>query len=149
MHTTSQVGLALLKSFEGFVDHQYDDGTGTTTIGYGFIASDFSPSSMPKHMSESQASVMLAKILRERYEPAIHALKLPLNQHQFDSLVSFVFNLGVGEVGAEHTIGAALRKRDWKAVSDAFPLYSDPGTAVHAGLLRRRLAEQKLWNTPV
>jgi GH24 family phage-related lysozyme (muramidase) len=63
------------------------------------------------------------------------------------ALISFAYNLGTGFYGSAgfDTISAALRDKDWNAVPAALLLYRNPGTAVEAGLLRRRKAEGALW----
>jgi hypothetical protein len=64
------------------------------------------------------------------------------------ALISFAWNLGEDFYSDEtnfHTISLRLRNRDWAAVPAALMLYCDPGTAVEAGLRRRRQAEGDLW----
>lgn len=143
MHTLSAAGLDLIKSFEGFRPNIYDDGTGTMTIGYGTTAADVSP--LPTHLTEPQAAALLAKKLAEKYEPAVHDLHLPLNQHQFDALTSVAYNLGTGILLPPHDLGVALRERNFSAVPHILLEYDDPGTAEQAGLERRREAEGKMF----
>lgn len=145
MHTTSKIGLDLIKSFEGFSSKQYDDGTGVMTIGYGTTSADISP--LPTFLTEVEASTLLAKKLREKYEPAVHALHLHLNQNQFDALVSVAYNLGPHIFDESHDIGKALHSHNLTAVPRILLEYDDPGTPEQAGLLRRRQAEAKLFST--
>jgi GH24 family phage-related lysozyme (muramidase) len=141
-------GLQLIKSFEGFRERPYDDGTGVITIGYGETRKP-----LPRRLTESQAARLLARRLDGDYEPAVRAVfsgpgALPFNQHCYDALVAFVYNLGPnalkGGAGFE-TIGRAIRARDLKAIARAMPLYCNPGSTVHEGLLRRRRAEAALF----
>jgi lysozyme len=143
MRTTSEAGLSFIKSFEGFRSSQYDDGTGTMTIGYGTTAADVSP--LPTHITEPQAAELLAKKIREKYEPAVHALHIQLTQNQFDALVSVAYNLGPGILQPPHDLGVALKARNLSAVPRILLEYDDPGTPEQAGLLRRRQAEGKLF----
>jgi GH24 family phage-related lysozyme (muramidase) len=145
-------GMELIKRFEGFRESPYDDGTGVITIGYGETRKP-----LPRRLTESQAARLLAKRLDRDYEPAVRAVftgpdALPFNQHRYDALVSFVYNLGPnalkGGAGFE-TIGKAIRARDLRAIARAMPLYSNPGTNVHEGLLRRRKAEAALFRKRV
>jgi hypothetical protein len=101
------------------------------------------------HITEPQASALLARDLNRKYAPAVHALRLPLNQHQFDALVSFVYNLGPGIVGPSHTIGQALLRKAWRAAADSMLLYDKAGGRVLEGLRRRRVAERALFLKPV
>jgi lysozyme len=145
-------GLQLIKSFEGFRERPYDDGTGVMTIGYGETRKP-----LRRRLTEPQAARLLAQRLDRDYEPAVRAVfngpgALPFNQHRYDALVSFVYNLGPnalkGGSGFE-TIGRAISARDLRAIARAMPLYSNPGTSVHEGLLRRRKAEAALFRKPV
>lgn len=143
MHITSEAGLSFIKSFEGFRPNQYDDGTGTMTIGYGTTEADVSP--LPTRLTESQATMLLEKKLAEKYEPAVHALHLNLNQHQFDALVSVAYNLGTGILLPPHDLGVQLRAHNFSAVPRVLLEYVDPGTPEEAGPLRRRQAEGKMF----
>ncbi len=63
------------------------------------------------------------------------------------ALISFAYNLGSGFYGAAgfETISKRLKAKEWAQVPEAMLLYRNPGTAVEAGLLRRRQAEGRLW----
>ena len=63
------------------------------------------------------------------------------------ALISFAYNLGSGFYGAAgfETISKRLEAKEWAKVPEALLLYRNPGTAVEAGLLRRRQAEGRLW----
>jgi GH24 family phage-related lysozyme (muramidase) len=143
VHTLSEAGLNLIKSFEGFRPNIYDDGTGTMTIGYGTTSADVDP--LPTHLTEPQAAALLAKKLAEKYEPAIHNLHIPFNQHQFDALVSVAYNLGTGVLVPPHDLGVALAQHKFIDVPRILLEYDDPGTAEQAGLERRRIAEGKMF----
>jgi GH24 family phage-related lysozyme (muramidase) len=62
-------------------------------------------------------------------------------------LQSFAYNLGARFYGSSgfNTITRVLKNKEWDKVPDALKLYRNPGTNVEAGLLRRRVAEGKLW----
>lgn len=145
-------GLALIKRFEGFRETVYDDGTGVLTIGYGETRKP-----LPRRLTEPQAARLLAERLDTSYEPAVRALftgpnALPFNQNRYDALVSFVYNLGpnaVKGVPGFETMGRAIRDCDVRGIARAIPLYCNPGTNVHEGLLRRRKAEVALFRKRV
>jgi lysozyme len=139
---TSHDGIALITEFEGFVGHPYRDAVGVWTIGYGHTES-VGPHSAS--ITQAQARELLAQDLRHKYEPYVNALKLPLNQHQFDALVSFVYNLGSGYLQPGHSMGDALRAHKWHAAANAFLLYDKAGGHALPGLTRRRQAERALF----
>lgn len=113
------------------------------TIGYGTTAADVHP--LPTRLTEPQAAQLLHKKLVEKYEPAVHALHIGFNQHQFDALVSVAYNLGPGILLPPHDLGVALRAKNLEAVPRILLEYINPGTSVEAGLLRRRKAEAAMF----
>lgn len=143
MHT-SERGIRLIEDFEGFRAAQYDDGTGVMTIGYGTTSADFSP--LPRTCTRAQAEQWLRQKLRDRYEPAVNALGVPLNQNQFDALVSLTYNCGPGAM--QWQIGASLRRRDYATAANDFRRYVYAGGRVLQGLVNRREAERRLFLTP-
>jgi GH24 family phage-related lysozyme (muramidase) len=140
----SEDGLRLIERFEGFVDHQYDDGTGVMTIGYGTTAADISP--LPTFLSQPEAEQLLREKLAAKYEPAVNALGIPLNQNQFDALISLVYNCGPAAL--QWQIGRDLRARNYAAAADDFGHYVMAGGRVLQGLVNRRAAERALFLTP-
>lgn len=146
MHHISGSGLALIKRYEGFSSRPYQLGDGVTTIGYG---ETHGITMRTPPWTEAYASKRLRKRVRRDYEPYVHRLGLPLNQNQFDALVSAIYNLGPGILERGRSLGDALRtKRDAgynERVGNALRLYSMPGTQFHEGLLRRRNEEARLF----
>lgn len=70
-----------------------------------------------------------------------------LNDYQRGALLSFAYNNGADFYGHSRygTITKVLKNKEWSKVPEALKLYRNPGTDVEAGLLRRRIAEGKLW----
>jgi hypothetical protein len=70
-----------------------------------------------------------------------------MSDQQKCALISFAYNLGSGFYGTAgfETISKRLKAKEWAKVPEALLLYRNPGTAVEAGLLRRRQAEGRLW----
>jgi len=86
---TSEQGVALIRDREGCILKAYQDTVGVWTIGVGHTAgvSEFD------RCTEEQATAWLAEDLMWS-EAAVNLVEVPLEQHQFDALVSFVFNVG-------------------------------------------------------
>lgn len=143
---TSARGLHLIEGFEGFSSVIYHDSVGVATIGYGTTGADVSP--LPSHLTQSQAQALLAMKLNEKYEPAVNRVGVPLNQNQFDALVSLAYNLGPGVMGPGYTIYADLKARNYAGASADFMHYTHAGGQVLQGLVNRRAAERKLFDTP-
>lgn len=140
-------GLRLIESFEGFSAVRYLDAVGVPTIGYGTTAADISP--LPSRCTRSQAEGWLAGHIASKYAPAVLSLGVPLNQHQFDALCSFAYNLGPGSMSSAWTIGRLLRARQYRQAADSMLMYDRAGGVVLLGLERRRQAERALFLEPV
>jgi lysozyme len=142
MHISS-AGLALIKEFEGFRSHPYWDPNGRVwTVGYG---ETHGVTAHAPILSEHEASALLERRIRRDFEPYVRAVGVPLNQHQFDALCSFVYNLGPLYLQRGHTMGDDLRGRHYHAAADAFLLYDTSGGQVLEGLKRRREMERSLF----
>lgn len=142
----SRAGVELVAGFEGFVGHPYRDAVGVWTIGFGHThgVGPHTPS-----ISLEQGKALLQRDLDLEYAPIIEGLHLPLNQHQFDALVSFVYNVGAGGVATSSHVGRALRAHNWHEAADHLLDWDRAGGQVLAGLRRRREAERALFLKPV
>jgi lysozyme len=81
----------------------------------------------------------------EEYEGYINSLVMvPLNQNQFDALVSWVFNLGAGNLRAS-TLLKVVNLSDMNGVPAQIKRWNKAGGKVLEGLIRRREAEALLW----
>ena len=76
------------------------------------------------------------------------AVKVPLNQNQFDALVSFTYNVGVGAL-KQSTALRKLNAGDYAGAADALTMWTKFKGKVLAGLVRRRKEERALFLTPV
>lgn len=88
----SEQGLALLIEREAARTHAYQDSVGVWTIGVGHTGPEVHAALV---WNEDQIQEALAKDL-ERFEAAVNSATHAFEQHQFDALVSFSFNVGVG-----------------------------------------------------
>lgn len=144
MMKTSINGFSLIKQFEGFREHAYQDVVGVWTIGYGFTAG-VQPG---QQMTPAQADARLGTELL-RYEDAVNrACIVPPNQNQFDALVCFAWNVGTAGM-AGSTVIKAHNRGDFQSAARAFGLWNKAGGKVWPGLTRRRAAESALYLKPV
>ena len=88
----SRNGIELLKRFEGLELEAYQDIAGIWTIGYGHTGNDVQPG---MRISEREAEDLLRRDLRSREDAAERLTSVPINQNEFDALVSFIYNVGL------------------------------------------------------
>ena len=137
----SQNGIDLVKSFEGLELKAYKDSVGVLTVGWGSTGSHVTAGMT---ITKEQAEQLLKKDL-ERFEEGVSDLvKVPLNQNQFDSLVSFSFNLGLSNLKSS-TLLKKLNASDYIGASKEFERWNRAGGKVLNGLTRRRIAERDLF----
>lgn len=136
----SQKGLDFIKSFEGLRLKSYRCSARVLTIGYGHTGSDVTENLV---ITEQQAEELLDQDIK-RYEEAVNKfITVPLNQNQFDALVSFTYNCGINALET-----STLRKRlnagqDLCTVAkEELKRWTNDGLA---GLVRRRQAETELF----
>ena len=136
----SQEGIALIKKFEGCKLESYLCAANVPTIGYGSTKGI----EMGMTISQERAEELLLEDL-EVYEDAVKkAVTVPLHQHQFDSLVSWTFNLGGANLNAS-TMLKVLNKGEYEEVPAQIKRWNKAGGKVLQGLIRRREAEALLF----
>ena len=146
-------GVELIKEFEGCHLTAYPDpltGGLPITIGWGSTRDfDGKPFARGRKITQEYADRLLLFDIETRFLPALQ--KIPhwseMNENQQGALLSFAYNLGANFYGSSgfNTITRVLNNKEWDKVPDSLYLYRNPGSVVEAGLLRRRIAEGKLW----
>ena len=145
--------IRLIKEFEGVHLSAYPDplhGWDVATIGYGTTRY---PDGRKVQRGDKITVIDANQLLELEVERIAAKLRASvphwsaMRQGQQCALISFAYNLGAGFYGSAgfETISRRLREKDWAQVPAALELYRNPGTAVEAGLLRRRRAEGTLW----
>ncbi len=139
-------GLSLLKQFEGCRLIPYKDSAGLYTIGYGHLIADGRtlPDSAKYKITQKQADLLLKYDVIPREKAVERLCTVPLNQNEFDALVSFVFNLGAG-CFQRSTIRQKLNRGDRAGAAKVLLRYNRAGGKVIKGLVNRRMAEFKLF----
>lgn len=138
---TSDAGIMLIKSFEGLKLVAYKCPAGIWTNGYGHTGPDVTPGQV---ITQAQADALLARDL-ERFEAGVSRLvSVQLTQNQFDALVCFSFNLGLGALQGS-TLLRLLNAGDYAGAAAQFPRWNKAGGKELPGLTRRRSAEQALF----
>ena len=143
----SENGVALIKQFEGLELEAYQDIAGIWTIGYGHIET----AREGMRISEREAEALLRRDLKPRESAVDRLASVPLNQNEFDALVSFVYNVGI-EGFRRSTARKRLNRGDRLGAADALTWWNKAtvGGVLRevTGLTRRRAAERALFLTP-
>jgi lysozyme len=138
-------GLSLIKQFEGFRSVAYRDAVGIWTIGYGHTAMAGAPEVMPSMtITQSEGEQILARDIEQFARGVRQVLAVTLSDRQFSALVSFAFNVGLGNFRKSSVLSAANRS-DFAAVVRRLQLWNKAGGRVLPGLVRRRAAEAALF----
>jgi GH24 family phage-related lysozyme (muramidase) len=144
----SENGIALIKKFEGLELRAYKPVPQETyyTIGYGHCGQDVQQHQV---ITEEQADSFLRHDLATAVTGVNELVKVPVNQNQFDALVSFSFNCGyqalkgstlLSDINAKNYASASLEFGKWVHGS---------GGVILQGLVDRREAEKELFLKPV
>lgn len=138
--TPSPRALDLIKQFEGLKLSAYICPAGVPTIGYGTTKGV----RMGDTITAAEAERMLAQDVEKFAKGVREAVKVPLEQHEFDALVSFAYNVGLGAFRTS-TLLRLLNAGDKEAAAKQFDRWNKAGGKPLAGLTRRRAAERKLF----
>jgi lysozyme len=142
--TCSDDGLDLTKKFEGCELTAYQDQVGVWTIGYGHTGSGVVSGLT---VTQDQANALLVSDIAAAVSYVNQVVTVPLKQYQFDALVDFAFNLGRAALGSS-TLLRLVNTGDFAGAAAQFPLWDHAGGQVVPGLLRRRQAEQVMFEGP-
>lgn len=130
----------LIKQFEGLRLEAYLCPAGIWTIGYGHT-SGVSPNSF---ITIREADEYLHRDVAA-IEMQLNKLNLSLRQCQWDAIVSFVFNVGIGNFKASTLLAKIRINPDDNSIIDEFLRWVYANGKVMRGLQKRRLTEMKLY----
>ena len=144
----SKTGIQLLKDFEGLRLNAYRCSANVPTIGYG---SCFYP---------DKSNVQMGDVLRDKEEAEIllintlvdydiyvskYTKSVKLTQHQFDALVCFAYNVGLGNLSKSTLLKKVLANPNDPTIPSEFAKWNRGGGVVLQGLVKRRKKEGELY----
>ena len=132
----------MIKEFEGFRAYPYTCPGGSLTIGYGNAIKPGEYNSI----SKEQAEVLLRKTISVFERGIKKAVKVPLTQNQYDALVSFAYNVGMGAF-RRSTLLKKLNAKDYQGAADELLRFTKSNGKVLRGLVKRRERERALFLT--
>jgi lysozyme len=144
----SKTGIQLIKDFEGLRLNAYKCSAGVPTIGFG---SCFYP---------DKSNVKMGDVLRDKEEAEIllintlvdydiyvskYTKSVKLTQYQFDALVSFAFNVGLGNLSKSTLLKLVLSNPNDQNIALEFAKWNKAAGKVLQGLVKRRKKEAELY----
>jgi lysozyme len=152
----SKNGVVLLKELEGCKEYLYYDSGGLATIGIGHLLTYEELSTgiikinvhFINHdlhgLTKEQCEELLVQDLRKFIEAVDSYVKVPLSQNQFDALVCFVYNIGVGAF-INSTLLRKLNRKLYIEVPTELKRWNKAKGKPVQGLTNRRNKEISLW----
>jgi len=138
----SSAAYGVVKHFEGYSPMTYIDAAGYPTIGFGHLIRP------GETFEEPLLGEAAEKLLREDMRPKAAAVNryvaVPLFQGQYDSLVSWTYNLGEGALRSSTLLKQVNADRH-DDVPGQMKRWNKAGGRVLKGLERRREAEAALY----
>jgi lysozyme len=138
--TTSSKGLRLIKGFEGLRLESYKCPAGVWTIGYGHTKG-IKPDMV---IDQSKADEYLIEDIAP-IERFLNALKINFRQEQFDALVSWIFNIGVGDFKGSTLFKKISADAPDEEITDQIVRWVYAGGKPLPGLKKRRIAEANMF----
>lgn len=143
-HKLSRKGVKLIASFEGFraTPYRVNSSEQHLTIGFGHYGPDV-------HYGMKWSRRKARRVLRKDAAQAAAAVRtyvrVPLKQHQFDVLVSFAYNVGIGAF-IDSTLLLKLNQGHYHEAAAQLARWTKDGNGVELlGLVRRRSTERRIF----
>ena len=151
MMKASKSAYVLIHTFEGCRLHAYKCPAGVWTIGWGHTAGVYEGMTITRE----QANEFLEKDLHIFEDSLNFALGLDgrncmpngkdINQHQFDALLSFTYNVGTGNLVRSTLLRKVKANPSDPSIRGEFARWVYGGVKRLPGLVRRRKAEADLY----
>lgn len=138
--------LEMLAHHEGVRQKPYKCPAGLWTVGVGHLIGDGKslPDSWNRTFTLEEVYAILAKDVT-RFERGIEKyISIQLTQGEFDALVSFAFNLGLGTL-QKSTLRQKLNRGDKEGAIESLLKYNKAGGKILKGLDNRRKDEAALF----
>lgn len=136
----SHKGIELIKKFEGCKLEAYLDSVGVPSIGYGHTKDVNIGMKITQEEAEKFLRIDIATI-----EKALNGLNINLSQGEFDALVSWCFNLGLGNFKSSTMYRFIVSKKSDLEITDQMVKWHNAGGKPLLGLKRRRCEEANLF----
>lgn len=140
----SDNGIDFIKQWEKLAMEPYNDGAGYMTIGFGHRIRE---GEHFKRIDEDQARDLLMSDIEDVEVKLTDCLEREVSQEQYDSLASLCFNIGNHAFERSTLLQKLNQGRPFKECAPQFDRWVFGGGKKMAGLVNRRAAERKLFET--
>lgn len=143
----SNLGLELIKKYEGFKAKAYLCPANVITIGYGSTYyEDGRKVKLTDYPITQERATELLEALLVSYERSVDSYcRDDINQNQFDALCSFAYNCGVGNLKSSTLLKKVNKNPNDPTIKDEFLKWNKGGGKVLTGLTKRRIEEAQLY----
>ena len=143
----SNLGLELIKKYEGFKAKAYLCPAKVPTIGFGstYYEDGTKVKLTDSPITQERATELLEALLVS-YERSVDSYCVDtINQYQFDALCSFAYNCGVGNLKSSTLLKKVNKNPNDPTIKDEFLKWNKGGGKVLSGLTKRRIEEAQLY----
>lgn len=98
-------------------------------------------------LTDDQQRALMTIAVAPAQRAVANAVAVPLNQNQYDALVSLTYNIGNGAF-QRSTLLRRLNAGDYAGAAEQFGVWARSGGADLPGLVARRAAERRLFDFP-
>lgn len=137
---TSQIGVDLIKKYEGCKLVAYLCPAGVPTIGYGHTKGV----KIGMTITQSQAEAFLKADIKP-LEGVLNKMGINYTQGQFDALISWLFNFGEGKFNSSTLKKKILAKANDVEITDQIVRWVNVNGKSMLGLKKRRIEEANLF----
>jgi lysozyme len=138
----SPAAVGVIKHFEGYSPIRYQDVAGYPTLGFGHLIKPGEKIQEP--LLGEAAELLLQQDIASKAAAVNARVSVPLYQGQYDSLVSWTYNLGEGALKGS-TMLKKINAARHEEVPGQMKRWTRAGGKVLKGLERRREAEVALY----
>mgnify|MGYP003589938928 CR=1 FL=1 len=142
-----KIGIDLIKKFEGCSLKPYRCPAGIPTIGYGntYYANGIRVTMKDLPITKEKADELLIDLLEDFEIGVSKQLKSKITQNQFNALVSFAYNVGLGNFKSSTLLKKVNLNPDDTTIADEFMKWNRGGGIVLNGLIARRKFESIIY----
>lgn len=147
-YSISQKGLDLIKEYEGFVPHVYQNPGDVPTIGFG---TTFYPDGRKVTLGDPDVTREQALEFVEHYVNTISLptiskhVEVPLTQGNVDSICDFTYNLGNGAFIGSHLLIQINNKADQQTITNEFKKWIYVNHKPNDWQIKRRNADIQMY----